>query len=104
MSKKSLICPSCKKLIDFSTSNELGLDTGGLLFMVLERYGNESAVFFNEVHVQNPYFNKSMYNFYAMINNGMFLHCINGSNWNPSESHEERTNSLLNIIEEKINE
>ena len=83
--------------VDFST--QPGLDTGGMLYQVIERYGERKCLFFDEVHVQNSEFNKSFYNFYSMINNGQFMHFINGSNWNKSEHNEERINSLLNTLE-----
>ena len=89
------------ELIDFSTNHDLQIDTGGMLYKIIDKYG-EKCVFFNEIHVQNPNFNKSFYNFFAEINNGMFMHFINGSGWNSSEGNEERINSLLNILEEKI--
>ena len=71
-----------RNLVNFACSNELGLDTGGLLYRVIETYGKEKCAFLNEQHVQNPNFNKSMYNFYSSINDGMFLHWISGSNCN----------------------
>ena len=89
-------------LIDFSTNQEFELDTGGNLYKVIEKYNTEEFIFFNEQYSQNPYFNKSHYNFYSMINNEMFMHFINGSNWNNSEHQVERINSLLNILEEKV--
>ena len=89
-------------LINFSTSHDLQCDTGGMLCRIIERYGEDRCVFFDEVHVQNPNFNKSMYNFYALINGGGFMHFINSSSWNPSEANEERINSLLNILDEKL--
>lgn len=88
-------------LINFSTNLELGLDTGGMLYKVIERYGKEKCTFMDEMHYQNPNFTKSMYNFYALINDGMFFHMLNASGWNPSEGNEERINSLLNILNEK---
>lgn len=88
-----------QSIVDFSVSNKLGLDTGGNLYKLIEEYGVLYCEFFDEVHVQNPDFNKSFYNFYSLINNGMFLHMINGSNWNNASDNEERINSLLNILE-----
>lgn len=90
-------------LIDFSVSNELGLDTGGMLYKVIEKYGNESLIFFNEKYYQNPYFREGFYNFYATVNDDMFMHFINGSGWNPVPNNEERLNSLLNVLDERIN-
>lgn len=89
-------------LIDFSTNHDLVLDTGGNLYKVIEKYGEENFIFFNEAYHQNPYFNKSAYNWYSTINNGMFMHFVNASNWNPSEGQKERINSLLNILRETI--
>ena len=89
-------------LIDFSTNHELQLDTGGQLYKVIEKYGEGACMFFNETYHQNEGFNKTFYNWYATINNDMFMHFVNASNWNPTERHQERINSLLNILEEKI--
>jgi len=89
-----------KDIIDFSVSHELGLDTGGNLYKVIEKYGIESCVFFNEKYYENPGFKKSFYNFYATINDDMFMHFINASNWNPTEANTERLNSLINVLVE----
>lgn len=88
-------------LIDFSINRELELDTGGNFYKVIEKYGEEACVFFDEAYEQNPYFNKSMYNFYAMINNKLFMHFINGSNWANALDNQDRINSLLNILDQK---
>lgn len=85
--------------IDFSPCNKRGLDTGGNMFRAIKEYG---AVLFNEVYEQNPYFPSPPYNFYSMINDSMFMHFINSSNWNETEGNESRVNSLINILEEKI--
>lgn len=109
-STKTYFWPGCvmfhlegdeKDIIDFSPSK--GLDTGGGLHLVVEKYGLDHCIFFNEAYHQNPYFNSNVYNSFAMINNGMFFHCVNGSNWAGKDRHEERINSLLNIAREKIN-
>lgn len=89
-------------LVDFSTNHGLKLDTGGNLHKIIDFYGKDNCIFFDEQYQQNPNFTKSFYNFYTLINDGMFLHCINGSGWNPSEANEERLNSLLNILQDKI--
>lgn len=91
-----------KEIVDFNPNGEFGLDTGGNLYKVVEKYGMESCVFFNESYHQNPYFNSNNYAHYALINDGMFLHAINGSNWNGAERHEERINALINVIKEKM--
>lgn len=88
-------------LINFSINREFKLDTGGELRLVIEKYGKEKCTFINEIYCQNPNFNKSIYNYYALINDGMFMHFINGSNWTKSNDNDERINSLLNILEEK---
>jgi glycosyltransferase involved in cell wall biosynthesis len=87
--------------IDFSPNEELGLDTGGNLYRIVDHYGREKVLFLNEEHCENPQFNKSFYNFYCMINNGMFMHFVNGSVWNKTVSDDERVNSLINILTEK---
>jgi hypothetical protein len=87
-------------LIDFNPED--GLDSGGKLHYAIEKYGKENCVFFNEAYHQNPYFNERSYSVYAMINDNMFLHCINTSNWNFVPKHEERINTLCAIIREKI--
>lgn len=79
-------------------SPEYGLDTGGALHRIMRELGNDKLIFFNERHMQNPEFNKSFYNFFSLINNGMFMHFVNGSNWNKEEAHDERINSLYNIL------
>jgi hypothetical protein len=88
-------------LIDFGVDHELGLDTGGKLYKIIEKYSKDACVFFNEQYYQNPYFRQGFYNFYATFNDDMFMHFINGSNWNPTEGNEERINSLINILNER---
>jgi hypothetical protein len=86
-----------KTLIDFSPLE--GLDTGGSLCRVVDKYGEGHCIFFNETYHQNPHFNGKE-NFYAMINDRMFLHFINGSNWKNDSRHQERINSLINTTKE----
>lgn len=90
-----------RDLIDFSPNHELKLDTGGNLHKIIEKYGEKNCAFWDEKYCQNPHFSKSQYTSYALINNEMFLHCINGSNWIGAEANEERINSLLGILREK---
>ena len=90
-----------KPLIDFSVSHELGLDTGGMLYRVIEQYGDDKCLFFNEIYHENPYFTKTMYNFYTTINDDMFMHFVNSSGWNPIEGNTERVNSLHNVLEDR---
>lgn len=87
-----------KSLIDFSCNHELELDTGGNLFRVCEAY---PCKYFNEVYIQNDQFN-GRYNYYSEINNGMFMHFVNGSNWANADKNVERINSLFNILSTKI--
>ncbi len=91
-----------QSLIDFSPNSEFGLDTGGNLYKMIEKCGKDLCIFFNEAYHQNPNFTKSFYNFYASIHDGLFMHFVNGSNWAKSNDNEERINSLLNILEEKL--
>lgn len=88
--------------IDFSTNKQYQLDTGGNLYKVIEKYGKDKCVFFSEAYHQNHCFTGTLYNYYSMIYNETFMHFINASNWANSEKHEERINSLLNILEKKI--
>lgn len=90
-----------KDLVDFSTNQEFGLDTGGNLYLLIEKYGEINCVFFSESYHQNPDYISKDYGYYAMINDKMFLHCINGSNWAGKSDHQHRVSSLVNIIKEK---
>lgn len=90
-----------RELIDFSFSHELGLDTGGGLYKMIEKYGEDNCIFFNESYHQNPNYNRSQYAHYSMIADETFMHFIGASNWINLEDNEERINSLLNIAKEK---
>lgn len=85
--------------VDLSPNSEYGLDTGGNTYKVIEEFGEDKCSFFNEEYHQNPNYN-GRYNSYAMINDGMFLHFINGSNWNNEPDNATRINSLINITRE----
>lgn len=109
--KKRYFWPGCFALnnaaigkdgVNFSPSHELTLDTGGHTFELIEKYGEDKAIFFNEEYAQNEHFTEIPYNYYALINNQMFIHFVNGSNWNVSGNHNERINSLLNIVNQKL--
>jgi glycosyltransferase involved in cell wall biosynthesis len=93
-----MVDASKKMEIDFSVS--LGLDTGGGTYKLLEGNSEESFVFFSEVYEQNPYFHKSQYNFYSVIDD-KFMHFIAASNWSNANDHQERLNSLYNILQNK---
>ena len=99
---KTYIWPGClmfKAGLEIDFSPLPGLDTGGSLYKEMERVGPENIVSFNEIHQENPEFNKNMYNFYSLINDSMFMHFINASGWNKNSDQQERINSLLNILE-----
>jgi len=89
-------------LIDFSVNHELGLDTGGNLYKAIEAHGKEHCMFFDEKYYENPLYHESFYNFYATMNNDMFMHFINSSNWNPVVDNKGRVSSLLHILEGKL--
>lgn len=89
------------ELIDFNFSHELGLDSGGMLYKIIEKYTEGACIFFNEQYHQNPYFRRGFYNFYATINDEMFMHFINASGWNKIGGNEERVDSLLAVLDER---
>jgi hypothetical protein len=88
--------------IDFSCNDAYQLDTGGNLYRIIEKYPDR-ITYWDEEYEENPYFTQGFYNFYSMINKGMFMHFINGAGWNKLEQagQNERINSLLNILHEK---
>lgn len=87
-------------LVDFSCSLHYGLDTGGMLFNIIERYGVERARFVNESYAENPVFTTPPYNYYSLLYDSRFMHFVNGSNWAKTAENEQRINSLLNILDE----
>lgn len=87
---------NCNVVVDFSPRP--GMDTGGGTHKTIAEF-KEQCLFFDETYQQNPHFTKSKYDFYALLNGGMFMHFINGSNWNNTADNEERLNSLYNILE-----
>jgi len=107
--KKKYPWPGCfmlnnavdKDIVDFSPNSEYGLDTGGNLYLIFEKYGAETFRDFNESYHQNPGFVSKDYGHYAMINDNMFLHFINGSGWNKKDDYQNRINSLINVVKEK---
>lgn len=91
-------CLMVRSTVDLDFSPMPGMDTGGGTYKAIEENEGQ-AFFFNEAYCENPYFSNSQYNFYALINDGMFMHFINGSNWNNAAENQERLNSLYNILE-----
>ncbi len=94
-----------KDLIDFSINRELGLDTGGQLYQVIDVHGKEQCVFFDQLDVKNTSFAGNTYNFYNIFTNIInapykfsFMHFINASNWNNKSHNNDRINSLLKIL------
>lgn len=92
-----------KNDIDMNYSHEYGLDSGGKLYKVIEKYGMENFNFFDETYCQLDGF-AGKYGYYTLINDGMFLHMIGGSNWEKNDRHEERMSALINITNELIAE
>lgn len=90
-----------KKLVDFSTNQEFGLDTGGNLYKLQRTDIGIFSGYMNEKQYPNPYYTKEPYNFYTTINDDMFLHFTNASNWNKQEENEERIATLYRILDEK---
>lgn len=89
--------------IDLLPDAAHGLDTGGGLHKLMQARGMDSFRLFDEVHVSNPLFGKSFYNFYSSINDGMFMHFLNASNWANASDDAERLNTLYMILDGKIN-
>ncbi len=84
-------------LVDFSANHKLETDTGGNLYILVEKY---PQVHFDEKYVQNEQFTGLRYNYYALIYQGTFMHFINGSQWNLVKDNQNRINSLINIHKE----
>lgn len=87
-------------LIDFSANNEFGLDTGGQLWEIVRKHGEDCCIFFNETYHENSQYRGKAYKHYAMINNQMFMHFVNSSNWNNQGDNQERISSLINIAKD----
>lgn len=113
VSGKTYIWPGClminnekvdPSLVDFSPNHEFNLDTGGNLYKVIEKYGLDQFVFFNEHYFENIHFKKVHYNMYAIIKDGLFMHFIGAGNWMklPEEENIERLSGLMAILEERL--
>jgi hypothetical protein len=85
---------------NFSISHEFGLDSGGLLHLLIDFFGENRCNFFDERKVLNKDFNDASYPEYAIINDGMFMHFINASGWNKNENNNARVQSLYKILNE----
>lgn len=92
-----------KNEIDMNYSHEYGLDSGGKLYKVIEKYGMENFKFFDEMYCElDGYTGK--YGYYTLINDGMFIHMVGGSNWEHIDRHTERLSALINVTNELIAE
>jgi glycosyltransferase involved in cell wall biosynthesis len=88
--------------VDFSPSP--GLDTGGGTWKLIEKHGKENCIFFGEEYFENDQFqcDNPKYNHYTVIYD-TFMHFLGASGWEYKERNEERLNSLLNILHDRIN-
>ena len=73
-----------------------GFDTGGRLKDIIK-----NVKYIDELKYKNQHFNKSYYDFYSIIDNKWF-HFVNGSNWNNSNNHQERLDSLFAIYDSLV--
>lgn len=87
-------------IVDFSINREFHLDTGGNLYQLIEKYGEDRCLFFSEAYCQNPEYS-GKYDYFSIIND-IFWHCIGGSNWFKIKNNEERINRFINAVTEKI--
>lgn len=96
-------CIIDKDIVNFSVKT--GLDTGGELHNIIDRYPDR-VVYFNEIGCNNPLFTEGFYHFYIMIHNKTFLHFLNTSGWNGKESanNDIRISSLISIANDLIND
>lgn len=97
-------------LVDFSVNPNLGLDTGGNLYKIIDVYGIHNCIFFDQIDIKNTLFDGKSYNNYNIITAPIsmaqqitFMHFINASNWNKIICNEDRINSLLKILDEYVN-
>ena len=90
--------------VNFSTDQELALDTGGHLYELIEKYGMSRCRFFDEISEENIFWrNQAHYQNYSLIKNGTFMHFINASGWNKeAENNHERIEVLFNILDGKL--
>lgn len=77
--------------IDFMVNEELGLDTGGELYKLIEEFENLDSFNFMSEKPESDY---------NIIDN-TFMHFVNGSNWKNQQDHEQRLAELFNILNQK---
>lgn len=95
---KTYFWPGClvaRKGVELDFNVAPGLDTGGMTYKAIEQYNYDV---FDEQYVQNPSEPDNRYNFYSLLCDGKFMHFLNGSNWNKTDRHKERLNSLYNLL------
>lgn len=78
-----------------------GFDTGAGLMDVIERYGKDQCVYFNEAYQQNPGFMDTQFGYFSMLCDLKFCHMVAASGWRGEDRLEERTNSFINFVKEK---
>ena len=92
-----------KSLVDFSPNNQLGTDTGGELYKLVNACGTGQCVFIDETGCLNPDLkDHPTHYFYMTLHNQTFLHFLAASGWAGEPDHEKRINSLINIVNNKI--
>ena len=98
------ISDSDKELVDFMPTSKYGvmLDTGGGLHGLLEKNGGNNFIFLDKTAHSNAAFNKNRYSYYSIVNDGGWMHFINGSNWANLESEDDRIDSLFCILENRL--
>lgn len=116
---KTYLWPGCvlinnklidQSIVDFSTNSQLGLDTGGNLYKVLERHGLHNCVFFDQFEIKNALYDKIEWGAYNIQctqpgdSPCSFMHFLNASNWGGSQYNEERINSLMTILKNYVAE
>lgn len=84
--------------VDFSFNRELQLDTGGNLYQLIEKYGEDACVFFTEEYRQMK---DADLHYFAVINS-IFWHCIAASNWNGLKDNDKRVNAFVNEVGEIV--
>ena len=84
-----------RSIVDFSTYP--GLDNGGGLYKIIERYGKECALFLDKVKIPAKYLQ------YDIVE-GNFMHFIKSSNWDNHLHHQESIDDMMEILNKRIEE
>lgn len=96
-----------KDLVDFSTNSHLGLDTGGNLYQIIDKYGDSECVNFDQYNIDYTIGSyTSIYNLIQtqkyMNQTFSFMHFINASNWSGSANNDERIKALLEMLKTRV--